>query len=106
MRSVRGLRSTLRSSLWDMTPRDHRQSERDFRRRQIVSVVVVLVGAVVLGYTLGFIEPTDSNRFYAATAVLAGVWAVGAFASGPIHLGRIGVPTSPETAAPRPIVLI
>ncbi|WP_082533959.1 CPBP family intramembrane glutamic endopeptidase [Marmoricola sp. Leaf446] len=104
MRTVRGLRTTLRSSLWDMTPRDHRQSDREFRRRQVVSVVVVLVGAVVLGYTLGFIEPTDSNRFYAATAILAGVWTVGAFTSGPLHLGRIGVPTQPDTRAPRPVV--
>jgi membrane protease YdiL (CAAX protease family) len=104
MRSVRGLRTTLRSSLWDMTPRDHRQSDRMFRRRQIVSTVVVLVGAVVLGYTLGFIDPTDSFRFYAATALLAGVWAAGAFASGPLHLGRIGNPSRPDTAAPRPVV--
>ena len=40
---------SLRSSLWDMTPRDHRQSDREFRRRQVVSAVVVVVGAVVLG---------------------------------------------------------
>ena len=51
MRSVRGLRTTLRSSLWDMTPRDHRQTDREFRRRQVVSVVVVLVGAVALAVT-------------------------------------------------------
>lgn len=94
----------MRSSLWEMTPRDHRQSEREFRRRQVVSALVVLVGAVVLGVTLRFIDPEQSVRFYAATAFLAAVWAVGAFASGPLHLGRIGRPAEPDLAAPRPVI--
>ena len=47
------------------------------------------------------VEPGGSNWFYVATLVLAGVWAVGAFASGPLHLGRVGID---ETAAARPIV--
>ena len=34
------------------------------------------------------IEP-GNPLFYPATFALAGVWAVGAFASGPLHLGRI-----------------
>ena len=101
---MRGLRGTLRSSLWDMTPRDHRQSERDFRRRQLVSVVVVLIGAVVLGFTLRFIDPSNTRLFYAATVLLAAIWTVGAFASGPLHLGRIGHPAEPDLAAPRPVV--
>ncbi|WP_030483764.1 CPBP family intramembrane glutamic endopeptidase [Nocardioides aequoreus] len=99
-----GLRSYLRSSLWEMTPRDHRQSDREFRRRQLVSAVVVVIGAVVLGFTLRFIDPEDFGRFYAATALLAGVWAVGAFASGPLHLGRIGNPAEPDLVAPRPVL--
>jgi membrane protease YdiL (CAAX protease family) len=85
-----------------MTPRDHRQSARDFRRRQLVSAVVVVVGAVVLGITLN-IEP-GNVWFYSATLLLAAVWAVGAFASGPLHLGRIGHPAEPDLAAPRPVV--
>ena len=101
-RSVRELGTSLRSSLWDMTPRDHRQSDREFRRRQVVSAVVVVVGASVLGFSLR-IEP-GNTLFYTATLVLALVWAVGAFASGPLHLGRIGHPAEPDLAAPRPVV--
>ena len=92
----------LRQTLWEMTPRDHRQSAREFHRRQVVSVVVVLIGAVVLGMSLR-ITP-GNNWFYAATGLLAAVWAVGAFASGPLHLGRIGRPLKPDSAAPRPVV--
>lgn len=102
--TMRGFRGTLRSSLWEMTPRDHHQSDRDFRRRQLVSVVVVLVGAVVLGFTLRFIDPTDTTLFYSATVLLAAIWTVGAFTSGPLHLGRIGHPAEPDLAAPRPVV--
>jgi uncharacterized protein len=94
---------SLRSSLWEMTPRDHRQTPRDFRRRQVVSAVVVVVGAIVLGYSLG-IPPEDNVKFSIATLVLAGVWTVGAFASGPLHLGRIGHPAEPDLMAPRPVV--
>jgi membrane protease YdiL (CAAX protease family) len=82
-----------------MTPRDHHQSDREFRRRQIVAAVVVVIGALVLAYSLNL--ESGSNWFYVATLVLAGVWAVGAFASGPLHLGRVGID---ETAAARPII--
>ncbi len=97
---MRRLGLQLRQTLWDMTPRDHRQSDREFRRRQIVSGVVVVVGALVLAFALGRTDP-GSKEFYGATLLLALVWTVGAFASGPIHLGRIGID---ETAAARPIV--
>src|SRR5689334_16915980 len=97
------LLGSLRSSLWEMTPRDHRQTPREFRRRQVVSAVVVVVGAIVLGYSLG-IPPEDNVKFSIATLVLAGVWTVGAFASGPLHLGRIGHPAEPDLMAPRPVV--
>jgi membrane protease YdiL (CAAX protease family) len=100
---LRPLGRSLWSSLWEMTPRDHRQSDRDFRRRQVVSIVVVLVGAVVLGYLLN-VDPGDSTRFSVAALILAVVWAIGAFASGPLHLGRIGHPAEPDLAAPRPVV--
>ncbi len=92
----------LRHTLWEMTPRDHRQSDSDFRRRQLVSAVVVVVGATVLGLSLR-IEP-GSAWFYPATLCLAGIWTVGAFASGPLHLGRIGRPESPDLMAPRPVL--
>jgi membrane protease YdiL (CAAX protease family) len=97
---MRRLGLQLRHTLWDMTPRDHRQSDRDFRRRQVVSGVVVVIGALVLAFALRGTD-TGSAEFYGATLLLALVWTVGAFASGPIHLGRVGVD---EKAAARPIV--
>ena len=75
-------------ALWDVVPRDHRQEPRDLRRRQLVTLGFVLLGAVVLGFSLR-LEP-GSGWFYPATFALAAVWSVGAFASGPLHLGRIG----------------
>ena len=102
-RQLRPLGRSLLSSLWEMTPRDHHQSEKDFRRRQVVSCVVVVVGAVLLGYSLN-VAAHDPARFYAAALALAVVWAVGAFASGPLHLGRLGRPAEPGLTAPRPVV--
>jgi uncharacterized protein len=79
----------VRRALWDVVPRDHRQDPRDLRRRQLVTVGFVVLGAVLLGMSLR-IDP-GSRWFYPATLGLAAVWAVGAFASGPLHLGRIAV---------------
>ncbi len=101
-RTARELGLSLRSSLWEMTPRDHRQPDRDFRRRQVVSAVVVLVGALVLGYMLRIQD--DPFKFNLVALLLAGVWTVGAFASGPLHLGRIGQPAEPDLLAPRPVL--
>jgi uncharacterized protein len=81
------VRNFIDRSLRDMVPRDHRQSERDLRRRQWVTVAFTLLGAVVLGILLRLQE--GSWQFVAMSLVLAAVWTVGAFASGPIHLGRI-----------------
>ena len=73
--------------LWDVVPRDHRQSDRELRRRQLVTIGFVLIGAIVLGFSLR-LDP-GSRWFYPATLGLALVWAVGALVSGPLHLGRI-----------------
>lgn len=81
------MRTFIQRSLWDVVPRDQRDSDTAFRRRQVVAAVVVLVGAGVLGWSLRR-EP-GGNTFYAAAIVLAGVWAVGAFLSGRLHLGRM-----------------
>jgi len=81
------LQAWVRRALWDVVPRDHRQTERELRRRQLVTIGFVLLGAVVLGFSLR-IDP-GSRWFYPATLLLASVWAVGAVASGPLHLGRI-----------------
>jgi membrane protease YdiL (CAAX protease family) len=81
------VRTFIRRSLWDVVPRDQRDTDAAFRRRQVVAAVVVLIGAGVLGWSLR-LEP-GSNLFYVAAVVLAGVWAAGAFFSGRLHLGRI-----------------
>lgn len=81
------MRTFIRRSLWDVVPRDQRDTPEAFRRRQLVAAVVVLVGAIVLGWSLR-LEP-GSNVFYVAAVLLAGIWAAGAFLSGRLHLGRI-----------------
>jgi uncharacterized protein len=85
--SGRGVGGWFRRALWDVVPRDHRQDPRDLRRRQLVTLAFVILGGIVLGFSLR-LEP-GSTWFYPATLALAAVWAVGAFASGPLHLGRI-----------------
>ncbi|NYE36485.1 hypothetical protein F4692_001618 [Nocardioides cavernae] len=81
------MRTFIRRSLWDVVPRDQRDTDEALRRRQLVAAAVVLVGAVILGWSLR-LEP-GGNLFYVAAVVLAGVWAAGAFLSGRLHLGRI-----------------
>lgn len=56
------------------------------RRRKVVAGTSV-VGAALLGASLST-EP-GSKKFYASTGVVAGVWALGGLASGPLHLGWI-----------------
>lgn len=92
------MRQWVQRSLWDVVPRDHRQTTRALRRRQVVTVGFVLLGAVVLGILLR-LEP-GSDTFTLASLGLAAIWAVGAFASGPLHLGRI----MRHDIAQRPIV--
>ena len=56
-------------------------------RRKVVVSVVLLIGAALLGYSLS--RPPGDNSFIWLTLALAGVWAVGAFASGPVHMGHV-----------------
>jgi len=95
-----GVRREVRRSLWDRVPRDHRESARALRRRQWVTGVVVVVGAGVLGLSLRIAPGNDS--FYPATLGLALVWTVGAFVSGPLHLGRAWQGDEP---GPRPVLV-
>lgn len=81
------MRSWLRRSLWDVVPRDHQERPEALRRRRLVSAVVVVVGAGMLAVSLRI--EAGSPWFYPATFAMAAVWTVGAFASGPLHLGRI-----------------
>jgi membrane protease YdiL (CAAX protease family) len=83
---VRELQSFFRAALVTPVPRDHTESDAAFRRRRIVAVVTLGVGALVLAWALR-IEPGDP-LFYGATLALAVVWTLGAVASGRLHLGR------------------
>jgi membrane protease YdiL (CAAX protease family) len=47
----------------------------------------LVIGAALLGYSLT--RPPGDESFYWLTLALAGVWALGAFASGPLHLGCV-----------------
>jgi len=97
------LRTWLRRSLWEVVPRDQRDSPHALRRRQVVTIAFVVVGASVLGVSLR-IEP-GSGWFYPATLGLAAVWALGAIASGPVHLGRIAYADRQVRPVLTPIVL-
>ena len=83
MRAIFG----VRRSLLDVVPREHRDPPAALRRRRIATVATLAVGAVVLGVSLRL--DADSPWFYPATLLLALVWTLGAFAAGPLHLGRI-----------------
>lgn len=96
-----GVRRVVRRSLWDKVPRDHRESAHALRRRQLVTGAFVVIGAVVLAFSLR-IEP-GSSSFYPAALVLALVWTVGAFASGPLHLGR--TLRGEDEPGPRPLLM-
>lgn len=76
----------VRAALVEPVPRDHTESDAAFRRRRLVAVITLVVGAAVLGWALR-ITPGDP-LFYVGTIALAVVWTVGAFASGKLHLGR------------------
>jgi len=65
----------------------HQEWPAVVRRRRIVVCVVTVAGALLLGYSLSR-KPGDQT-FYWLTLGLAAVWTLGAFVSGPLHLGFI-----------------
>src|ERR1700752_1997366 len=54
-------------------------------RRRVVVAVVVVFGGALLGFSLT--RQPDDTSFFWLTLALAAVWTIGAFASGPLHLG-------------------
>jgi membrane protease YdiL (CAAX protease family) len=68
-------------------PVPHHEPPAVIRRRRVVVAVVLVIGAALLGYSLT--RPPGDASFYWLTLALAGVWAVGAVLSGPLHLGCI-----------------
>ncbi len=89
----------LRPTLIDRVQRNHLQNDAQFRRRRVVVATVTVLGAILLGISLS-VRPADP-AFYPLTLGLAALWAVGGFASGPLHLGWADSTTGPR----RPIVV-
>lgn len=89
----------VRASFVTVVPRDHRQSDSAFRRRRWVTAITLVVGAALLGLSLR-LEPGDP-RFYVSTFALAATWTLGAFLSGPLHLGWVH---TREQRVARPVV--
>jgi uncharacterized protein len=85
--------------LVDKVPRDHRESDEAFARRRRVVAGVSVVGSGLLGVALS--SRPGSSRFYLASLGLASTWAVGGFASGPLHRGWI---PGPDEGLRRPVV--
>lgn len=77
----------IRPILIDKVERDHRQTDAAFLRRRIVVAITLIIGATLLG--LSFSTEQGSAAFYLLTLGLAATWVLGAFASGPLHLGHI-----------------
>lgn len=65
----------------------HHEPPSVVRRRLVVVAVVLVLGAVVLGLSMS--RHPGEPSFYWLTLALSAVWTVGAFASGPLHLGGI-----------------
>lgn len=82
---VTELRDFLRASLVSPVPRFVEDPPPVQRRRRVVAAITYVAGALTLAATLR-ISPGD-GRFYPAAVGLAGIWALGAFLSGPLHLG-------------------
>src|ERR1700684_3911587 len=63
----------------------HNEAPSTVRRRRVVVAIVLVLGASSLSLALRR-HPGEAAFFWWSLA-LAGVWALGAFASGPLHLG-------------------
>lgn len=86
MNPVRELKAFFAAALIDPVPRAQQDTRAQWRRRQIVVAVTLVLGAVALGLALRV--PPGDPFFYPATLAVAVIWAVGALASGRLHLGR------------------
>jgi membrane protease YdiL (CAAX protease family) len=89
----------LRRWLVEKVPRDHLESDADFRRRRRITSAAAVTGAALLGVSLA--QPPGSPRFYGSTLAVAGTWVAGGLASGPLHLGWT---FGPGNALRRPVI--
>ncbi len=90
-------------ALLDVVPRDHQQTDAEFRRRRLVAAVTLVIGATLLGFSLAT-DPGDP-LFYPLVGGVAVVWVVGGIASGPLHLGYIPFRGSLRRPVVTPILL-
>ncbi|CKP04553.1 putative integral membrane protein [Mycobacterium tuberculosis] len=65
----------------------HHEPPGIVRRRRVVVGVTLVIGAVMLGFSLR--RTPGESSFYWLTLALAAVWIAGALMSGPLHLGGI-----------------
>ena len=100
---TRGIPRRVRASLVETVERDHRQTDAEFRRRQGVTAATTVVGAALLAW--GINAPKGGTAFYVATFLLAATWTIGAFASGPLHLGHINVGERRRRPAVEPVLI-
>jgi membrane protease YdiL (CAAX protease family) len=91
------------STLLTPVERDHRQPDHMFRRRRVVVGATLVVGTVLLGFSLAT-TPGDP-AFYAFTFALATTWVVGAVLSGPLHVGRMRVGSDLRRPVLQPVVI-
>src|SRR5580698_10539610 len=63
----------------------HNEPQSVVLRRRIVVAIVLVLGVAALALALK--EHPGEPGFYWWSLALSGVWALGAFASGPLHLG-------------------
>lgn len=68
-------------------PRNRWDTAAVFRRRGVVSSAVLATGAT--GLALSLRMPRDSRLFPVAALGVAGVWAAGGVAAGPLHMGEV-----------------
>lgn len=83
---LRELRAFAHAALLSPVDRDQLDSSDQWRRRQVVVAVTLVLGALALGRALA-VQPGDP-LFYPATLGVAAIWALGALVSGRLHLGR------------------
>ncbi len=93
------LRRLLPMSLSHRVPVQHRETPAVVNRRRRVVTASAVVGAGLLG--VGLSTRPGSRAFYTTTMGVAAVWAVGGFASGPLHLGWI---QHQDSSIRRPVV--
>src|SRR5271170_6594462 len=81
-----GMLSELRRAFTNVAV-PHNEPPAVVRRRRVVVGITLVIGAVVLGFSLR--RTPGESIFYWLTLALAAVWTVGASISGPLHLGGI-----------------